>query len=119
MSHEATQAARLLATELFSNAVRHGSGDILLVVGRDGPLLRVEMHDDSPNLPRVVDADLAAEGGMTATLDAGQRAAYTGLIPVGRMGTPDDVAAAVGFLVSPSAGYVTGQVLHVNGGLWV
>jgi 3-oxoacyl-[acyl-carrier protein] reductase len=56
---------------------------------------------------------------MTAALDAGQRAAYTGLIPVGRMGTPDDVAAAVGFLVSPSAGYVTGQVLHVNGGLWM
>ncbi|MCW5891916.1 MAG: 3-oxoacyl-[acyl-carrier-protein] reductase [bacterium] len=56
---------------------------------------------------------------MTAALDAGQRAAYTGLIPVGRMGTPDDVAAAVAFLASPAAGYVTGHVLHVNGGLWM
>lgn len=38
-------------------------------------------------------------------------------IPLGRLGTPDDVAAAVGFLASPAAGYITGQVLHVNGGL--
>jgi two-component sensor histidine kinase len=64
LSHDTTKAAQLLATELFSNAVRHGSGEILLVVGRDGPLLRVEMHDDSPDLPRIVEADLVAEGGM-------------------------------------------------------
>lgn len=38
-------------------------------------------------------------------------------IPLGRLGTPDDVAAAVQFLASPAAGYITGQVLHVNGGL--
>jgi len=38
-------------------------------------------------------------------------------IPLGRLGTPDDVAAAVAFLASPAAGYITGQVLHVNGGL--
>ena len=38
-------------------------------------------------------------------------------IPLARLGTPDDVAAAVAFLASPAAGYITGQVLHVNGGL--
>ena len=38
-------------------------------------------------------------------------------IPLGRLGTPDDVAAAVAFLASPAAGYITGQVIHVNGGL--
>jgi two-component sensor histidine kinase len=64
LAHDTTKAAELLATELFSNAVRHGSGEILLVVGRDGPHLRVEVHDDSPDLPRVVEADLVAEGGM-------------------------------------------------------
>ena len=43
--------------------------------------------------------------------------AVTETIPMGRLGTPDDVAAAVAFLASAGAGYITGQVLHVNGGL--
>jgi len=46
-----------------------------------------------------------------------QWAAVLANIPLGRLGTPDDVAAAVAFLASPAAGYITGQVLHVNGGL--
>ncbi len=86
MSHEATQAARLLATELFSNAVRHGSGDILMVIGRVGPLLRVEMHDDSPHLPRVVEADLVAEGGMGLRLIRGMATEWGVDERVGRPG---------------------------------
>ena len=39
-------------------------------------------------------------------------------IPVGRMGQPDDVADAVAYLAGDSAGWVTGEVLDVNGGLW-
>jgi 3-oxoacyl-[acyl-carrier protein] reductase len=39
-------------------------------------------------------------------------------IPAGRVGQPDDIAGAVRYLVSPEASYVTGQVLHVNGGWW-
>ncbi len=40
-------------------------------------------------------------------------------IPLGRLGTPDDVAHAVKFLASDEAAYITGQVLHVNGGMWM
>ncbi len=52
-----------------------------------------------------------------SALTAEQWKALVANIPLGRLGTPDDVAAAVAFLASPAAGYITGQVLHVNGGL--
>ena len=54
---------------------------------------------------------------MTEKLTAEQRARLLGAIPAGRFGAPEDVAAAVIFLASPEAGYVTGQTLHVNGGM--
>lgn len=59
------------------------------------------------------------ETDMTAALDEGQRTFYTNVIPAGRIARPDEVAAAVGFLASPAAGYITGHVLHVNGGLYM
>jgi 3-oxoacyl-[acyl-carrier protein] reductase len=46
-----------------------------------------------------------------------QRDAITARIPLRRLGTPADVAHAVAWLASPGAGYVTGQVIHVNGGI--
>ena len=54
---------------------------------------------------------------MTENLTAEQRMRLLGAIPAGRFGAPEDVAAAVIFLASPEAGYVTGQTLHVNGGM--
>ncbi|KNX40544.1 3-oxoacyl-(acyl-carrier-protein) reductase FabG [Roseovarius tolerans] len=54
---------------------------------------------------------------MTAKLTDEQKAAINGQIPTGRMGTPEEIAAAVLYLASPEAGYVTGVTLHVNGGM--
>jgi 3-oxoacyl-[acyl-carrier protein] reductase len=54
---------------------------------------------------------------MTDALGERQRAALVERIPLGRLGTPEDVAAAVLYLASPGAGWVTGQTLHVNGGM--
>ncbi|RMH50861.1 MAG: 3-oxoacyl-[acyl-carrier-protein] reductase [Zetaproteobacteria bacterium] len=56
---------------------------------------------------------------MTDRLDAKQRAAIDSRIPAGRMGTPEEIAAAVSFLAGPDAAYITGQVLQVNGGLYM
>ncbi|MEM1204204.1 MAG: SDR family NAD(P)-dependent oxidoreductase [Acidobacteriota bacterium] len=57
------------------------------------------------------------ETDMTADLPDAARAGLN--IPLKRMGTPADVAAAVAFLLGPDAAYMTGQVLHVDGGLWM
>ena len=59
------------------------------------------------------------ETDMTADLSDEQKMFYTNVIPAGRIATPDEVAAAVTFLASPAAGYITGHVLHVNGGLYM
>ncbi len=54
---------------------------------------------------------------MTAALNEKQKEAILARIPAGCMGGPDDIAAAVLYLASDEAGYVTGQTLHVNGGM--
>jgi 3-oxoacyl-[acyl-carrier protein] reductase len=57
------------------------------------------------------------ETAMTQGLNDKQREAILAAVPSGRMGAPADVAAAVVYLASPEAAYVTGQTLHVNGGM--
>jgi 3-oxoacyl-[acyl-carrier protein] reductase len=63
--------------------------------------------------PGFIDTD------MTRALSEEQRNALVGQIPLGRLGKPADIAAAVAFLASPAGDYVTGTVLHVNGGMFM
>ena len=63
--------------------------------------------------PGFIDTD------MTRALPESAREALTGQIALGRLGTPDEVAAAVLFLASPAAAYVTGTTMHVNGGMYM
>ena len=63
--------------------------------------------------PGAIDTD------MTRTLPEAQRAAVIGSIPLQRLGAPQDVAEAVAFLVSAGAAYITGETLHVNGGMYM
>ena len=71
---------------------------------------------------RGVTVNLVAPGfietDMTANLPDAVKETYRGQIPLGRFGTAADVAAAVAFLASDEAAYITGQVIHVNGGMW-
>ena len=59
------------------------------------------------------------ETDMTAGLPQEQQKALLGQIPLGHLGKPADIAHAVAYLASPQAGYVTGQELHVNGGMFM
>jgi len=63
--------------------------------------------------PGFIDTD------MTQALPEAARTALLGQIPLGRLGKPEDVAAAVVFLASPAAAYITGATLHVNGGMYM
>jgi 3-oxoacyl-[acyl-carrier protein] reductase len=59
------------------------------------------------------------ETAMTSVLEDKQREAFLTHIPLGRAGTDEEVAHAVAFLASPQAGYITGHVLDINGGLFM
>jgi len=59
------------------------------------------------------------ETDMTKALSEDQQTALLGQIPLGRLGSADDVAHAVAFLASPHAAYITGTTLHVNGGMYM
>jgi len=63
--------------------------------------------------PGFIDTD------MTRALTVDQRNALLAQIPLERLGAPEDIAAAVLFLVSPQASYITGETIHVNGGMFM
>jgi 3-oxoacyl-[acyl-carrier protein] reductase len=63
--------------------------------------------------PGFIDTD------MTRALSAEQRERLQGTIPLGNLGRPEDIAGSVAFLAGADAGYITGQTLHVNGGMYM
>ncbi|MGB4672750.1 MAG: 3-oxoacyl-ACP reductase FabG [Azovibrio sp.] len=63
--------------------------------------------------PGFIDTD------MTRELSDEQKGSLLGNIPLGRLGRPEDIAAAVAFLASPGAAYITGTTVHVNGGMFM
>jgi len=63
--------------------------------------------------PGFIDTD------MTRELPEAQKEALLSAIPLARLGQPEEIAAAVAFLASPSSGYITGETIHVNGGMYM
>jgi NAD(P)-dependent dehydrogenase (short-subunit alcohol dehydrogenase family) len=81
--------------------------------------LAIELAPSSVTVNAVVPGFIRKDAGAHRAIDPAVLAGQLARIPLGRVGLPEDVAAAVVFLASPAAGYITGQALHVDGGLVV
>jgi 3-oxoacyl-[acyl-carrier protein] reductase len=105
-------------------------GSVVAATGNPGQANYVAAKAGLVGLSKALAAEVASRGitvncvapgfiatAMTERLTDDQKARILGAVPMGRMGTPEEVAAAVLYLSSPEAAYVTGAVLHVNGGL--
>ena len=98
-------------TEIFRHL--RGLGRVEIPAGHPGPTPPGVSHE--PVLFRHADPRVLAE--VLPVLDPAQQEKLSATIPIGRMGDSADIAAAVVYLASNEAGYVTGQTLHVNGGM--
>jgi 3-oxoacyl-[acyl-carrier protein] reductase len=130
--------AFLLTQSLLSAMLKNRWGRIInitSVVGRTGQAGQVNYAASKAGmigLTRSMAREVASRGvtvnavapgyietPMTAVLDEKQRAAMMATIPLGRPGTDQEIAQAVAFLASEGAGYITGHVLDVNGGMFM
>ncbi len=79
--------------------------------------LAMELAPFGVTVNAVVPGFIRKDPGAHAAIDPERLRQQIASVPLGRVGLPDDVAAAIAFLASPAASYITGQALHVNGGL--
>lgn len=79
--------------------------------------LAIELGPSGVTVNAVVPGFVRKDQGAHRAIDPAVLAQQAARIPLGRIGLPADIAAAVAFLASPAAGYITGQALHVDGGL--
>ena len=125
----ARAAARFMARKRYGRIVNVSS--VVAQLGNAGQVAYASTKAGLEGLTRVLARELASRSitvnavapgfidtEMTEALGEDARAAYLTMIPLARLGTTDEVASAVAFLVAPEASYVTGHVLAVNGGLY-
>ena len=91
-------------------AAKAGVAGMTRALARELALRRITVNCIAPGF---------IETDMTATLAPAQQTALLGQIPLGHLGKPEDIAHAVAFVASPQAGYITGQEIHVNGGMYM
>ena len=79
--------------------------------------LAIELAPANVTVNTVVPGFIRKDPGAHAAIDPARLRQQVAAVPLGRVGLPEDVAAAIAFLASPQANYITGQTLHVDGGL--